>query len=418
MKRRKNKARHRKETRTRFPKELNKHKLGATFLAAAMSIGVTGVYVSNTSAALTSSKTVRASAAAEIWIVPSVNPAAADFQSATVSWAQTGSYTSYTLQYSKTSTFTSYSTVVVNGLTTTVSGLTSNTTYYFRVKPTASPTGTWKTGSALIPAWTSTLVGTGWNGYLPAAAGDLNKDGARDFVTIQKSSGTLWMYPGWNSGGVSSTNRVQVATGFAALYPRIFGSGDWNGDGREDIMTIDNSGLMWLYPALQTFGTNAAYGARVQVGSGWGPYTQVGGAGDLTGDGNVDLITVDSSGTLKIYPGASGNAFGTAFAVSGGWARFGGVVGIGDLNKDGHNDVLAIDATTGQGWFYAGTGASNTTAFKAGVVVPNMVVNSGANDFMSGGDMDADGYWDLTETAADGNMYFWKGSDIATALGF
>jgi hypothetical protein len=41
-----------------------------------------------------------------------------------------------------------------------------------------------------------------------------------------------------------------------------------------------------------------------------------------------------------------------------------------------------------------------------------------ASEYIGSGDMDNDGFSDLTETAADGNMYFWKGADIATALGF
>lgn len=402
----------------KFPKLFQEYKIPVVSLAAIVSIFLSGFYIDSTAAALRDTNSATVAGKADIWVVPSVSSSANDFQSATVSWTKAGSFTSYTFQYSKSSSFTSSTTRTVDGLTTTVSGLTSNTTYYFRVRPATSPSGTWETTSAVIPSWSPTLVGTGWNGYIPSAAGDLNKDGTgRDFVAIQKVNGALWMYPGWNSGGISSTGRVQIGTGFAALYPRIFGSGDWNEDGREDIITIDNSGVMWLYPALQTFAANAALGARIQMNSGWGTYTQVSGAGELTGDTNVDLIAVDSSGNLKIYPGAVGNGFGTVFTVSGGWARFSGVVGIGDLDKDGKNDLLAIDGTTGEGWFYGGTGVPNTTAFRAGVKVPNMVA-SPTSDFIGGGDMDADGFSDLTETAPDGNMYFWKGADIATALGF
>lgn len=390
-----------------------------TSVISAMAIAsiFTSLSCIDTAAAFTDSATVQVSNSADIWIVPSISPSAPDFQSAKVNWTKAGSYAAYTLQYSTTSNFTSVTTIPVSGLTTTVSGLKSNTTYYFRVKPTASPTGTWKTASVLIPDWVPATVGTGWNSYIPSAAGDMNKDGARDFVAIQKVNGAVWMYPGGNTGGVSSTSKVQITTGWAALYPRIFDSGDWNSDGREDIIAIDTSGVMWLYPTLQTFAANAALGSRVQIGTGWGTYTQVSGAGELTGDSYVDLVAVDSGGTLKIYPGAAGNGFGTAFAVSGGWARFAGVVGIGDLNKDGHDDLLAIDGTTGEGWFYAGTGVANNTAFKPGVKVPNMVATP-TSEFIGGGDMDNDGYSDLTETAPDGYMYFWKGADIATALGF
>lgn len=378
---------------------------------------LSGFYIESTAAALRDSGAATVTSKADIWVVPAASSSASDFQSASVNWTKAGSFTSYTFQYSKSSTFTSATTRTVNGLTTTVSGLTSNTTYYFRVRPVDSPSGTWETVSVFIPSWVPAMVGTGWNGYMPAAAGDLNKDGARDFLAVQKVNGQLWMYPGWNSGGVSSTGRVQVGTGYYPLYTRIFGSGDWNGDGREDFMATDSNGQLFLYPANQTFNGMSSYATRISIGGGWNPYTQVGGAGELTGDNNVDLIAVDSGGALRIYPGASGNGFGTAFSVSGGWARFAGVVGIGDLDKDGKNDLLAIDGTTGEGWFYGGTGVANTTAFRAGVKVPNMIAGP-ASEYIGSGDMDNDGFSDLTETAADGNMYFWKGADIATALGF
>jgi hypothetical protein len=399
-----------------FSKSLKANKISAVSLVAVSSILLSGFYI-DTAAVLSDSAKVTVTNSSDIWVVPSMSPSAPDFQSAKINWTKAGSYTSYTFQYSTSSSFASVTTRTVNGLTTTVTGLKSNTTYYFRVRPATSPTGTWETASVLLPDWSSVLVGTGWNGYVPAAAGDANKDGARDFLAIQKVNGNLWMYPGWNSGGVSSTGRVQVGTGYYPLYTRIFGAGDWNGDGREDFMATDSNGQLFLYPANQTFNGMSSYGARISISGGWNPYTQVGGAGELTGDSNVDLIAVDSGGSLRIYPGASGNGFGTAFSVSGGWARFSGVVGIGDLDKDGKNDLLAIDGTTGEGWFYGGTGVPNTTAFKAGVKIPNMIAGP-ASEYIGSGDMDNDGFSDLTETAADGNMYFWKGADIATALGF
>lgn len=406
-------------------KTLKTNKSPIVTLLTVTSILVSSSYIQSTSSVLSDSAQVRATNSADIWVVPSTTSSASDFQSAKVSWNKAGSYTSYTVEYSTSSSFTSVQSVTVNGLTTTISKLTSGTTYYFRVRPTTSPTGTWKSTSVGIPAWDPKLVGTSWSPYMATFTGDLNKDtssadvtNARDLIAVQISGsniGSLWLYPGYNTGAVSSTSRVQIGSGFSPLYPIIFGSWDWNGDGRDDFMAIDGSGILWLYTAKSTYSADP-YNARVQIGSGWGSMSQVSGVGDVTNDAYNDLIAVDSSGNLRIYPGATGTGFGATIILGSGWGSYSAVLGIGDINKDGNNDLLAIDST-GQGWYYSGTGVKSSAAFDPRVKIPNMTATASSR-FIGSGDMDADGYWDVTEISSTGNMYHWKGADIATALGY
>lgn len=396
-----------------FSKVFNSRKTLMVSSVVCASIVLSGIGITVTEAALTDSAPVTVANKAEIWIVPSVSPAASDFQSATVNWTKAGTYTTYTLQYSTSSSFATVTTLTVTGLTKTISGLKSNTTYYFRVAPSTSPTGTWKTASVLIPAWNGTVVGTGWGPYTPIVAGDLNKDGDRDLDVLSTSNGVLYLYPGYNTGAVSSTGKIQIGTGWL-IYDTISGAGDFNTDGREDLLAIDASGVLWLYTAKATWSTDP-YNTRVQIGVGWQGLWGVKGVGDVTGDGYADIAGVDSNNVLRIYPGTGAGGFKPVILTTSPFANYFSFTTIGDLNKDGKNDLIAMDAA-GQAWFLAGNGVSTTSIFKTAVKIPNLVFDTGS-EFVGPGDMNSDGFSDLEEVDSAGNLVFWSGADMATALG-
>lgn len=66
--------------------------------------------------------------------------------------------------------------------------------------------------------------------------------------------------------------------------------------------------------------------------------TKMSALGDLTGDGHVDLITVDSSGVSRIYAGAGAGAgvgrFGAPLVFGPGWDNFVSMSALGDETND------------------------------------------------------------------------------------
>ena len=175
-------------------------------------------------------------------------------------------------------------------------------------------------GIANWPSFNSSkpmTIGPGWNAYNQLiAVGDLNGDGHDDLVARDRS-GVLWFFAG-NSRGFSAP--VRISAGWNA-YSWIVAVGDVNGDGAGDIVAMDSRGILWRYLG----NGHGGFGARTEVGSGFGGYTAVVGVGDLGGDGRSDIVARDSSGVLWRYESTASGTFPTRVRIGGGWNIFAGL---------------------------------------------------------------------------------------------
>ena len=177
------------------------------------------------------------------------------------------------------------------------------------------------------------LVGvpTSWH---VAGTGDFNGDGRAD-ILWRNDNGELSNWLGTATGGFMP-NDANASTSVATSW-KIVGTGDFNGDGRDDILWRNDNGLLgnWLGTASGGFSVNG--GLLINVATRW----QVVGTGDFNGDGRADVLWRSDSGELSDWLGtASGgltpndaNAY-TSVALA--WK----VVGTGDFNGDGRDDIL------------------------------------------------------------------------------
>ncbi len=245
-------------------------------------------------------------------------------------------------------------------------------------------------------------VAGSWSGYNRLVGGDFNGDGRSDLVA-RASNGKVWLLPGrgdgtygaalgpatnlktmrWITGvqlvggaggdliGVSGKSLVVVAnrdtfelgapidTGVSfAGMDLLLNAGDVNRDGFGDALARDTAGQLWLYTGN---GTGALAAGRV-VGTGWAGVTGLEAVGDVTGDGNPDLIGT-SAGTLTVWPG-NGSAFGAAAPVKGGvptpaglpsdLSGFDWVFGVQAMTLKGRNDYVVRDRSSGGVYLYSG----------------------------------------------------------------
>jgi hypothetical protein len=195
-------------------------------------------------------------------------------------------------------------------------------------------------------------AGSGWNGYTLAAVAPLYGS-ARAGVLAIDPSGNLWYYPNTGGTGIATFGaRSKVGSGWNAYY--VVGVTDLYGTGARGILAMDASGSLWYYPNTGKTGT-ATFGARAKVGTGWNGYTAD--VADINGDGSSDLLAVDASGTMWLYPntGGTGTAtFGARTQVSSGWAGY-LAVDVGQLAGTGPASILGIDPA-GDLWYYPNTG--------------------------------------------------------------
>ncbi|HZM74278.1 MAG TPA: LamG-like jellyroll fold domain-containing protein [Candidatus Limnocylindrales bacterium] len=176
------------------------------------------------------------------------------------------------------------------------------------------------------------------------ATGDWNNDGRPDVLSVD-AAGDLYLLPG-KAGGLLD-KRVISGSGWGAYT--VAGVVDWDRDGQQDIIARENAnGNLWIYPG--------GGGSRAHIGAGWNEYVFAGLA-DWDRDGHQDIITQDWVGDMWLYPGESTRTFSTQPRVwiGSGWTGY-TYLGTKDWNRDGAPDLVVYDSG-GMLWGYPGSGA-------------------------------------------------------------
>ncbi|MFD9633096.1 FG-GAP repeat domain-containing protein [Streptomyces violascens] len=178
--------------------------------------------------------------------------------------------------------------------------------------------------------------------------GDLNRDGRADLLQRNNCTGNLYYLPGDQTGAFLGGG-WNTMTAFTR-------HGDLTGDGNEDLLARDRSGVLWLYPG----NGHSSFGNRTSLGGGWNTMRLIRAVGDLNADGRGDLLATDNNGTLWLYPGNGHGSFGNRTQIGTAWNAIRSFVGVGDITGDGHSDLIASD-TSNKFWRYPGNGRGGLT---------------------------------------------------------
>ena len=239
-------------------------------------------------------------------------------------------------------------------------------------------------------------------GASPAAAGaghlrnlgDFNGDG-RDDVLLRHADGRWRYYP--------MDGATVLAGGGAANLTRdlawqIAGIGDFDGDGKDDVLMRKTDGRWYFYPMD---GRNVLAGrgtVRMTRDLAW----QVAGIGDLDGDGKDDVLMRHEDGRWHYYRmngrrplAGSGSGRLTRDLA---WQ----MAGVGDFDGDGRDDVLLRRRDDGRWYFYPMNGRASIAGRGTVPLTRDLAwAVAGVGDF------DADGRHDVLLRHTDGRWRYY-----------
>ena len=232
------------------------------------------------------------------------------------------------------------------------------------------------------------------------ASGDFDGDG-RDDVLLRRNDGRWAFYP------LDGREVVEAGRGWANLTRnldwRVVGVADFNGDGRDDLLLRHTAGG-WSYYAMN---------GRRQIPAASGPVDlprslewRLAGVGDFDGDGRVDVLLRHAEGGWRVHPMDGGHPAADPRDVpeltpQTAWQ----VAGTGDFDGDGRDDVL-LRFSRGL-WRYQTLAADGATG---GGTVGGWLPRSREWRLAGIGDLDGDGVDDVLLRHRDGG---WRALAVA-----
>jgi SpoIID/LytB domain protein len=223
---------------------------------------------------------------------------------------------------------------------------------------------------------------------------------AKPDLLARTPGGAMRVYEGTGAGGFSGTS-PQIGSGWQIMR-LVLRAGDMTSDGNPDVLAVTDTGTLRLYRS------NGAgkFGTVSTVGTGWQSMRSVAGPGDFDGDGKADVVAIDPGGRLLLYSGRGDGTVAAGRVIGGGWEVMTALLGAGDMNGDGASDLVARHRD-GRLLLYRGDGRGGflgTDVIGTGWQVMSLMTVSG--------DWSGDGRPDILASRSDGVLYLypWTGS--------
>lgn len=244
------------------------------------------------------------------------------------------------------------------------------------------------TFQAMAPLSKGTL-----NSYA-VAVGDLNGDGKQDLVFVDGYTGLVLL------GNGDGTFLPGADPGWDELYPFSAVIGDINADGKLDVvLSGDNHGSGWVIPVAGNGDGTLSYVTKlyeivgIELGSGVA-------LGDFNGDGKQDIVT--GSGSPAVLLGNGDGTFQSPTELATG-AGIPMAVAVADFNADGKPDLVVVN-----GKYPDGSNGSNTVSILLGngdgTFQTHVDYPTGTSPTsVAVGDFNGDGKLDLAVTNQDDN---------------
>jgi Domain of unknown function (DUF4347)/FG-GAP-like repeat len=187
------------------------------------------------------------------------------------------------------------------------------------------------TGSSVSPSLASTpnLDPT----WATAGTGDFNGDGKSDILWRNSKTGAVDI---WTMNGATVTASTLTSTPTLATSWKTVGTGDFSGDGKSDILwrnDLDDRVVLWTMDGTTVVSSVAT--STPTLDQKW----KAAGTGDFNGDGKADMLWRNDDGSVALWQ-MNGTAV-TSIATStprldSSWTT----AGTGDFTGEGKSDIL------------------------------------------------------------------------------
>jgi hypothetical protein len=234
--------------------------------------------------------------------------------------------------------------------------------------------------------------------------GDFNGDGKDDILWREDHTGqnAVWLL---NGTGVISSGYLPSLTD---LNWQIVGVGDFNGDGKADILwrhAVTGENVIWFMNGTSVSGSGSIPSI---TNLDW----QVVGVGDFNGDGKADILWRDvdtGQNVIWFMNGTTVSSSGSLPTISDlNWQ----VVGVGDLNGDGKADMLWREEHTGQNAIWLMNGSTIASSGSLPTIANLSWQVFGVGDF--NGDGKADILWREEDTGQN-TVWLMNGTTISSS---
>lgn len=126
-------------------------------------------------------------------------------------------------------------------------------------------------------------------------------------------------------------------------YRHVLSPGDVTGDKIPDLYGITDAGDLYLRHGFITFdGSRFGFRKPIRLNGGWQGFNEVSAVGDFNQDGRNDLVARKPDGTMWLYAGNNKGTFNSSTQIGSGWKYAAAITGGNDFDSDGRKDVVAI----------------------------------------------------------------------------
>ncbi|MFJ6411127.1 FG-GAP repeat domain-containing protein [Streptomyces hydrogenans] len=238
-----------------------------------------------------------------------------------------------------------------------------------------------------------TLVNPSTDALFPAdiTVADMNGDAKPDVLTSNTNGDNVSVWTNDGTGALGTASNYYVGGGRPGSYsagqlrPAGLKAGDVNGDGRLDVVTV-NSGTSDISVLLGDGKGRLGPATRFADGVSLGRALAL---GDVSGDGKPDAVVAHTDRTINVFLGDGDGAFGAPVTHPVGGSALEGVA-ITDVNTDAKPDLVTNNGPDNQPTVLLGDG---TGTFRN--ASPVYDTKAGANGAYAVGDLNGDGRPDL-----------------------